>query len=284
MGANTASSFTAVLDDPRRSPGELFASLQAADDEICTLIGEGEGGQFRPLFLSDTNDLNHGDTLPDRLGPLTQVKIKYVSTDSDYKSGKFDKDLTLADIERWRANTGDIYGADHDAANSSLSGFYVILGDEIYFTGYRAKGKVATYTRLSRDVTDGAMVSPTKVLTGTLVATSADVGAGVIVDGAGAAGVPLVSRIDVFTNSGSVTLRDANVSGGSITGKTITIAKLQSPQNYEDALLAFAVMQQVKRGDTVQFAAQYQSAAQGYRSWIMSGRVTLPTLEMAQAA
>lgn len=285
LGAVPSSSFTAVLDDPRRSPGELFTSTQAADDEVCTLTGEGEGGQFRPLFLVDTGDLSHGDTLPDRLGPMTQVKIKYVSTDTDYKAGKFDKGLSLADLERWRANVGSIYGPNHDVANSSLSGYYLELGDEIYLTGYRAKGKIAVYTRLSRDVTDGAMVSATKTLTSATAAfTSADASGCALVDGAGLLGVPLVSRIDAYTNGTTVTLRDANLSGGNITGKTVTIAKLQSPQNYEDALLALAVMNQVKRGDTLPFAAQWDSAAKMYRGWIASGRVTLPTLEMAQAA
>lgn len=284
LNAGAASSFTTVLDDPRRSPGELFASLQAADDEICTLIAETEGHGFRPLFLSDSIDLTHNDQLPDRLGPVAQVKIKYATADADYKAGKFDRDVTLADIERWRANVGSLYGANHDAANSSLSGFYLIIGDSIHFTGSACKVKIATYTRTSRDVTDGAMTTGSKVLTGTLVATAADVGAGVIVDGGGAAGTPLVSRVDVFTDTGSVTLRDANASGGNITGKTVTIAKLQSPQAYEDGVLAFAVRAQVKRGDTVPFAELWARATESYRARIKNSEETLPKLELAQAA
>lgn len=283
LGANVSSQFTAVLDDPRRSAGELFGSAQAADDEVCTLIGESQGNGFRPLFLSDSVDLSYGDTLPDRLGPLAQVRIKHISTDSDYKAGKFDRNLTLADIERWRANTGGIYGADHDAANSLLSGFYLELGDEIFFTGYRARGKVATYTRTSRDVTDGAITATLKVLTSaTAVFTSADVGAGVLIEGAGVAGVPLVSRIDTFTNSTTVSIRDA--AGTTVSGKTVTIAKLQSPQNYEDAVLAIAMINQVKRGDTVPFANIYAQAVGSYVGRIKAGEQTIPKLEIAQAA
>lgn len=281
MGAGSSSSFTTVLDDPRRSAGEFFTSIQAADDEVCTLICESEGHGFRPLFLSTTGDLAHGSTLPDRIGPITQVKI---TTGGNEAAGIFDKNLSLADIERWRRNTESLYGPDHDTAGSSLGGYYIQLGDEIFFTGSSAKAKMATYARISRDVTDGAMVSPTKVLTGTLLATATDAGAGVLVEGAGASGVPLVSRVDVFTDASTVTLRDANASGGSITGKTVTIAKLQSPQNYEDAVLAIAVMNQVKRGDTVQFLSEWKQAANAYRGWIGSGRVTVPSLEMAQAA
>lgn len=283
LNAGPASAFTAVLDDPRRSPGELFASVQAADDEVCTLRAETEGGSNRTLFLSETAELEHGATLPDRLGPPTQIKIQHISAGA-WRAGKFDKNLDLADIERWRDNTGSLYGAAHDAANSSLSGFYLVLGDEIYFTGHRAKAKVATFTRTTRDVTDGAMTTGSKVLTGTLAATANDVGAGVIVDGGGASGVPLVSRVDIFTNTGSVTLRDVNASGGNITGKTVTIAKLQAPQTDEDAVLAFAVSRQIKRGDNIPFAELWTRAAEGYRARIKQGEETLPKLELAQAA
>jgi hypothetical protein len=286
LNGGTASSFTAVLDDPRRSYGEIFASLQAADDEICTAIGETEGQGFRPLFLSDSSDLQHGDTLPDRLGPMAQVKIKYKSGDSDYKAGKFDKDLSLADIERWRANAGSIYGEAHDTANSSLSGFYLELGDEIYFTGYRAKGKIATYTRYAREqALDGSMLVGAKALTSAgALFLSTDVGAGVMVDGAGASGVPLVSRIDSFTSTALVTLRDANASGSGVSSKTITVAKLQCPQNYEDALLAIGVTNQIKNGDNPPFANIYLQAASNYIQMIRSGKTTIPSLEIAQAA
>lgn len=284
VGGGVAETFGAVFDDPRRSAGELFGAIQAADDRVCTLCAESEGGPFRPLFLSETSDLSHGDSLPDRVGPLTNIKIKYVSGDSDYKAAKFDDNLSLADIERWRANNSDIYGADHDAASSLLSGYAKIVGDEIFFTGYRAKGKVATYTRTSQDVTDGAMSSGSKTLTSATASfTSADAGGCVLVEGAGAAGVPLVSRIDTFTNSTTVVLRDANASGGAVSSKAVTVAKLQSPQNYEDAVLAFALMNLLKRGDSVEFGNIWQGAANSYRNWILSGRATLPSLEMAQA-
>lgn len=283
LNAGTASSFTTVLDDPRRSCGELFASLQAADGEICALIGETEGQPYRPLFLSDTAELSHGDTLPDRLGPLTQVKIKHVSSDSDFKAGKFDKDLTLADIERWRANTSSIYGASHNAANSLLSGYYIELGDEIYFTGHKAKAKAATYTRASREITDGAMTSDSANMTSLgNQFLSGDAGAGVLVPGAGASGVDLVSRIDVFTNTGSVTLRDA--AGGSVSGKRVIIAKLQTPQDMENGLLAIAMLNQIKRGDNPPFANLWAQAAQNTVARIKSGEKTIPNLEVAQAA
>lgn len=205
MGAAVASTFTLALDDPRRSADEIAAAGQAADDEVCTLICESEGSGFRPLFLTDSADLSHGDKLPDRIGPPAQVQIKHLSTDSDYKAGKFDKSLALADIERWRANTDSLYGT---SAIVTL-GYYLILGDELFFTGYRAKAKVATFTR--------------------------------------------------------------------------SVGTMQSPQNYEDAVLAIAITNLVKRGDNSPFAQQYVGTAKAYRGWISAGKTVVPALEMAQA-
>lgn len=284
LNAGVASSFTPVLDDPRRSPGELFASVQAADDEVCTLRAETEGTSFRTLFMADSSAITHGSMLPDHLGPIGQVRIKHASGDSDYRAGKFDRGLTLADIERWRANTGSQYGANHNAANSSTAGFYIQLGDELFFTGYEAIAKIATYARLSRDVTDGAMGAGSKNLTSATAAfIAADAGGAVLGDGAGASGVPLVSRIDSYTNSTTVVLRDANASGGNISAKMVTIAKLQAPQSDEDAMLAFAVGRQIKRGDNPPFAELWVRAADVYRTRIKSGEETLPKLELAQA-
>jgi hypothetical protein len=291
LNGGSASSFTTVLDDPRRSYGEVFAALAAADDEVCTLIGETEGHGFRPLFLIDIggssgiSELDHGDTLPERLGPITQVKIKYTSDASEWHAGKFDKDLSLADIERWRGNAGSIYGANHNAASSSLSGFYIEIGDEIYFTGYRAKGKVALYTRASRDVTDGAMTSGSTTLSSATAAfTTADEGSGVLIDGAGASGVQLVTRLNTRSSATAVVLQDANASGGSISGKPVTIAKLQTPKSLENGLLAIAVENMVKRGDNPPFANQWMQLAENARQRIQRGEKTIPNVVMAQAA
>lgn len=285
LNGGTASTFTAVLDDPRRSPGELFASLQAADDELCSLLAETEGHGYRSLFMADSAVLAHSDTLPDHLGPVGQLRIKHLAADSDYKAAKFDEGLSLADIERWRANTGTIFGPGHTTAASSLSGYGIILGNEVYFTGSSAITKIATYTRTARDVTDGAMTTGSKDLTSaTAVFVAGDVGAGVIVDGGGVAGVQLVSRIDSRTNGTTVVLRDANASGGNISAKTVLMAKLQTPQDLENGLLAIAMLNQIKRGDSPPQAQLWAQAAQSAVARIKAGQTTIPALEVAQAA
>lgn len=89
----------------------------------------------------------HGGILPDSLGPPEQIQIKYVTADSDYKAGKYDPSVSLADIERWRANAGSRYGANHNAANSVLAGFYRLMGRQLFYTGADAKAQLATFTR-----------------------------------------------------------------------------------------------------------------------------------------
>lgn len=77
-------------------------------------------------------------------------------------------------------------------------------------------GAVSEYKYLA----DGAMTSGSAVLTSASNPFAAgDVGKKIAVVGAGAGGVILYSTISSYTNAGSVTLANANASGGNITGK-----------------------------------------------------------------
>jgi hypothetical protein len=139
-------------DDNRRNTTELTNIILAADARICQARAKRVGDGYRSLFLSLSGSITHGattpgDSIPDHLGPIEQVLIKYVSSDIIYHAGKFDASLTLADIERWRANTGSRYGANHTAANSVLSGFYIRRGSQLFYTGADAKCLIATFTR-----------------------------------------------------------------------------------------------------------------------------------------
>src|SRR3712207_3065199 len=93
-------------NDNRRNTTELTNIILASDARVCTARARRVGDGYRSLFLSDSGSIAHGGQIPDSLGPPEQIVIKYVSSDSDYKAGKFDASLTLADIERWRANVG----------------------------------------------------------------------------------------------------------------------------------------------------------------------------------
>jgi hypothetical protein len=137
----------AATDDPRHNTTEIQKAILAADTTVCKARASTLGDGYRSLFLTDSGDLTHGSVLPDHLGDIEQVRIKYVTSDSDYKAGKFDESLEVADIENWRANVGSIYGANHNAADSVLSGYYIVQGDQIFFTGHVARCQVANVVR-----------------------------------------------------------------------------------------------------------------------------------------
>lgn len=145
--AATWATTVSASNDSRRNDTELDNIILAADARICAARAAKVGDGYRSLFLSLSASIVHGGTIPDHLGPIEQVTIKYVSTDSDYKAGKFDSGLSLADLERWRSNIGTRYVTAHNAANSALSGFYIRRGNQLFYTGYDAKCLLATFTR-----------------------------------------------------------------------------------------------------------------------------------------
>lgn len=134
-------------DDNRRNTTELQKIILGADARVCAARASRVGDGYRSLFLSLSASITHGGTIPDHLGPIEQVTIKYVAADTDYKAGKFDASLSLADIERWRANLGTKYVIAHDAAGSATSGFYIRRGSQLFYTGADAKCLLATFTR-----------------------------------------------------------------------------------------------------------------------------------------
>lgn len=145
--AATWATTISATNDGRRNDTELDNIILAADARICAARAAKVGDGYRTLFTSLSVSIPHGGVIPDHLGPVEQVTIKYATSDSDYRAGKFDAALTLDDIERWRANVGGRYGAAHDAANSVLSGYYIRRGSQLFYTGSDAKALIATFTR-----------------------------------------------------------------------------------------------------------------------------------------
>lgn len=270
-----------AADDQRRNSIEILRAIIAADARVCTARAATLGDGYRTLFLADTAELSYGDVFPDHIGPIEQVRIKHVSGDSDYKAGKFDSALTLADIERWRANVGSIYGANHASAGSVLSGFYLEPGAHAFFTGYRLIAKIANFARLLRVATDGAMTSASKTLAATAAFSSADIDAVAVVEGAGASGVPLVSPIDAVGGTSSVTLRDA--AGTTVSGKRITIAKCQAPEIDENLVLGIALGSLAKEGDSNAMPPIVQDARLELAA-IEQRQLLMQPLAVAQAA
>jgi hypothetical protein len=147
--AATWATTISAANDPRRNDTELDNLILAADARICQARAKRRGDGYRSLFLSLSASITHGSVLPDSLGTPEHILIKYVAADTEYKPGMFDPEVSVSDINRWRANVGSRYGANHDAANSVLSGYFRLISRQLFYTGADAKAQIATFTRTS---------------------------------------------------------------------------------------------------------------------------------------
>jgi hypothetical protein len=148
LNAGTAATYGTTVADDRRSSGEIEAAILASDARVCRARASNPADELlRPLLLSLSASITHAGAIPEHLGPVEQVLIKHASADSDYKAGKTDDSLTLADIENWRAYGSALYGAAHNAAGAAVAGFYLKRGNQLFYTGYDAKVYLATFTR-----------------------------------------------------------------------------------------------------------------------------------------
>jgi hypothetical protein len=145
--AATWATTISATDDNRRNDTELDKIILAADARICVARARRWGDGYRSLFLALSASIPHGSILPDSLGPPEQILIKYATGETQYRAGKYDPTVSLGDIERWRANVGARYGANHNAANSVLSGYFRLMGRQLFYTGDDAKAQLATFTK-----------------------------------------------------------------------------------------------------------------------------------------
>lgn len=142
----TLASVPAAEKDDRRNDTEIDKAVLAADARVCEARAKRVGDGYRSLFLALSASIAHAGVIPDHLGPIEQVTIQLVAAGA-YVAGKFDASLTLADIERWRANAGTRYIVAHNAANSATAGYYIRRGSQLFYTGNDAKAQIATFVR-----------------------------------------------------------------------------------------------------------------------------------------
>jgi hypothetical protein len=150
LNAATAGAWSTTItssDDDRRSTTEIQKAILAADARVCEARGSNPQDELlRPLLMSPSSSIAHAGVMPEHLGPVDQVLIQYATGDTNYRAGKSDEAVTLADIENWRANGAALYGAAHDAGGT-VSGFFVKRGNQLFYTGADAKAQIATFTR-----------------------------------------------------------------------------------------------------------------------------------------
>jgi hypothetical protein len=283
-----ASVYSLNTSDGRYSVSEIVEAAVETDEEVRRKIRENPEHWAQADELALSSALAHGDRIPERVGQVGEVLIQRVSG-GEFISARGVK--TRAEIERLRANTGtspnNVYGPlSHTTAASPLSGFYDISADGyLRFTGNAAKVRSAGITRLLRTVYDGAMTSGSATLSSATAAfTASDALSLAVVEGARSTSLlPLASQIAAYVGTTSVTLRDANSSGGAITGKRVTIARLGSPAAYLSAVVRGARGRLWKEGDNTEKAPAFAAAFLRDLEDIRGGARALPD-QMREAA
>lgn len=144
LNATTAATWsTTVITDDRRNLTEIQKAILAGDAQVCLAICETLGHGYRSLFLSDI-EITHGAKLPDHIGPIEMLRIE--PYDGATLIAGIPKDAD--DIDSMRVNSNDLYDTvAHDEEDSSLAGYFKIIGDEIRYTGFSAWALLANFTR-----------------------------------------------------------------------------------------------------------------------------------------
>jgi hypothetical protein len=111
-----------------------------------------ENSPHRSRYLAYSDELNHGDKIPDRYGPIGEVLIQVAG------GGDFDPAIeadTLLQINQWRKNAGNAFGAlAHNGAGSPIGGYFFIDGrGRVRFTGTKLKVEICAID-ISNDSTD----------------------------------------------------------------------------------------------------------------------------------
>lgn len=138
---------TSATDDRFNAPLFIPESIFEADEDVFTACAESIGHWARADMLTLSSDLSNGDVIPTHIGDLGRVVIKRSSGETIYYPA-----TTVAsaeEITRYRENDSNSYGLlAHDASGSAIAGlFHITEEDLIFFTGYRAKVWLITYTR-----------------------------------------------------------------------------------------------------------------------------------------
>lgn len=148
INAATAATWTATLDDDRRSTGEIQHAIVSADADVVLAILETPGHPQRAGYMAASADLTYdaGNSAPeiaDSIGEYGPVEIKIASGDTVYVTGT---PTTVDDIELIRRNPNSMFSPAHTVAASPNGGYYAIRHPKLHFTGSAARVWVGAFT------------------------------------------------------------------------------------------------------------------------------------------
>lgn len=125
-----------TIDSGMASVDQIKEAVLLADSQVV-LADVDNPYHFRDLQASA--DLDHGDSIPGGVMRPCTFLIKVATADAVYipaVRGNWGTDQ----IERWRRNHNNIYGAlAHNAANSPLGGKLALKGNKAFFTGSKLR-------------------------------------------------------------------------------------------------------------------------------------------------
>lgn len=139
--SGTYGNATPTLRSRVREAAHFRDAIVAKDAMVRVAICMSEQSPHRGRYMDYSGELNHGDKIPDRYGPIGEVLIK-VASSGDFESA-IEAD-SLEQINQWRKNAGNAFGAlAHTAAGSPLGGYFFIdRKGRIRFTGTKAKVEI----------------------------------------------------------------------------------------------------------------------------------------------
>ena len=146
LNANT--NYAATSSDDKFTDNEIQESIFQADEQVFTAIAETPGHYYRVDLMSASADITaQGGEIPSHIGPIGEVTIRYVSTDTDYKPAN---PMNRKEIEIYQRDTDSYLNAAHNSTGTLVAGYYdpQALADGVaFFTGYAMRARIAVYNR-----------------------------------------------------------------------------------------------------------------------------------------
>jgi hypothetical protein len=141
--------YSTAVDDDRRNATELLDLVTEGAMSVLLALAESPSNGLRNQLMADSAEIVHRGRIPQHIGPIGVVKIQRFAGDSFSAGAK----RPANEIESMRENLNNFYAPtahdqqDEDGNPSPISGFWDILADELFYTGFSAKMQIANFTR-----------------------------------------------------------------------------------------------------------------------------------------
>lgn len=144
LNAGGSDAWTTAVADKKQSGGMLKECLLLGDADAVGLYLDNPLSDYGEPFLVLSDELDHGVAVPAHTGVVREIVFVKVGADDSFVRST--RAPSRQQIERWRRNHNQIYGAaSHDTSGSPLGGFHRLEDGFVYFTGSKAKLKLPQF-------------------------------------------------------------------------------------------------------------------------------------------